>query len=75
MKKVNIHEAKTMLSKLIQDALAGEDVVIAKGGKPLVRLVIIEQEIHARSIGNLQGKVSIADDFDDIPSDFSSYVS
>ena len=44
MTKVNIHEAKTNLSKLLEQALNGEEVVIAKAGKPLVRLVPVREE-------------------------------
>ncbi|SEB48535.1 prevent-host-death family protein [Paramicrobacterium humi] len=62
-KTVNVYEAKTQLSKLIERALAGEDVVIARAGKPAVRLVKWEPS-HARVPGLWQGRVHIADDFD-----------
>lgn len=67
MTKSNIHEAKTNLSKLIEKALNGEEVVIAKAGKPLVRLVpVVEKE---DCFGMDKGKGWIADDFDDLPED------
>ena len=67
MTKVNIHEAKTNLSKLLKKALNGEEVVIAKAGKSLVRLVpIIEKE---DCFGMDAGKMWIADDFDELPED------
>jgi len=56
-----VHAAKTQLSKLIDAALAGEDVVIAKGSKPAVRLVAIPQ--NAFKLGVLTGKVGAAPDF------------
>ena len=64
----NIHEAKTTLSKLLERALGGEDVVIARAGKPVARLVKIEQEpvgFEARRVfGRLRGKVRFATDWD-----------
>ena len=57
MKTVNIHEAKTHLSRLIEAATAGEDVVIAKTGKPLVRLVPIASRENPRPLGLLAGMV------------------
>ena len=61
MKQVTVHAAKTNLSKLIDAALAGEDVVIAKGSKPVVRLVPIRQS--GFKLGLLEGKVSPPPDF------------
>lgn len=68
MKKANVHEAKTNLSKLIEQALNGEEVVIAKAGKPLVRLVPVRDEKES-CFGIDAGKMWIADDFDDLPED------
>lgn len=69
MTKVNIHEAKTHLSKLLEKALNGEEVVIAKAGKPLVRLVHVREE-KEDWFGMDAGKIWIADDFDQLPEDF-----
>ena len=68
---MNIHEAKTNLSRLVQRVLRGEDIVIAKAGKPLVRLVPISDYTDAvRLPGSARGEVQIADDFDDpLPAD------
>lgn len=63
-KPVNIYEAKTQLSRLIERALRGEDVVIARAGAPVVRLVKWEPPRN-RVAGVWEGKVSIADDFDE----------
>ncbi len=68
MTKVNVHEAKTHLSKLLEKAMNGEEVVIAKAGKPMVRLVPIEPE-NKDWFGMDEGKAWIADDFDELPDD------
>jgi prevent-host-death family protein len=62
---VNIHEAKTHLSRLVQRVVAGEDVVIAKAGEPLVRLVPYQAAAKPRVPGAWKGQGWIADDFDD----------
>ncbi|HEY0985690.1 MAG TPA: type II toxin-antitoxin system prevent-host-death family antitoxin [Kofleriaceae bacterium] len=73
MKVVNIHEAKTHLSRLIQEALDGTDVVIARGNEPLVRLVVVESARRERSTGWAKGQVKIAPDFDAPLDDFADY--
>lgn len=65
MKIANIHEAKTHLSRLIESVIAGEEVVIAKAGKPLVKLIPYETNKQPRQPGGWEGKVTISDDFDD----------
>lgn len=63
--EVNIHNAKTNLSKLIQQAENGEEVIIARAGKPVVKLVPVHVEPKRKSIlGCMKGKIWIADDFD-----------
>jgi prevent-host-death family protein len=62
MRQVNIHEAKTHLSRLVDDAGQGEEIVIAKAGKPVARLVSVVPQPRRR--GLLKGQISIADDFD-----------
>ncbi len=64
MQTLNIHEAKTHFSRLIQSVLAGEEVVIAKAGRPLVKMSAITQEKKPRRLGTLKGKVTVASDFD-----------
>ena len=64
MKKVNIHEAKTHLSRLVEDVAAGEEVIIAKAGKPVARLVPFEKPAQPRTPGALKGRIRIAEDFD-----------
>ena len=65
MKTVNIHAAKTQLSKLVEEAAAGEEIIIAKAGKPIARLVKLQKKNNiASTLGMLKGKIWISDDFD-----------
>ncbi len=64
MLKVNIHDAKTHLSKLAEQAGAGEEIIIAKSGRPLARLVPLERDSVVRKKGLLKGKIIISDNFD-----------
>jgi prevent-host-death family protein len=66
MRTVNIHEAKTHLSRLVELAAKGEPFVIAKAGKPMVKVVAIDAppEKPVRRLGFLEGQYSIPDDFD-----------
>jgi prevent-host-death family protein len=66
---VNMHEAKTTLSRLVKRALAGEEVVIAKDGKPLVKLVPIRVPEASHQPGRLRGRLRMAPDFDRTPED------
>jgi len=61
---VNIHEAKTHFSKLINQALNGEEVIIARGGHPLIKLIPYEEVLMPRKGGQLTGMITIAEDFD-----------
>ncbi|HEX2768902.1 MAG TPA: type II toxin-antitoxin system Phd/YefM family antitoxin [Geobacteraceae bacterium] len=64
MAVVNTHEAKTNLSRLIDEVQAGEEVVIARGNKPMARLVPYKAKRPVRRPGYLKGKIRVADDFD-----------
>lgn len=64
MSQVNLHFAKTHLSRLIQQALSGEEVILARAGTPLVRLVPVDGPVPERTLGLDAGKIVIADDFD-----------
>ena len=64
---VNVHEAKTHLSRLLEAVEAGEDVVIARAGKPIARLVPAGARTEPRTPGAWRGRVVIADDFDETP--------
>jgi antitoxin (DNA-binding transcriptional repressor) of toxin-antitoxin stability system len=75
MTQVTIHEAKTHLSRLIQQALAGEEIVIAKGQRPLVKLVALPEARPQRRIGQARGVVLyMADDFDEPLPEFEGYM-
>lgn len=68
--QVNIHEAKSRLSQLVQRALKGEKVVIARAGKPLLDLVPHRRAAEApRKPGRFRGRIRMAPDFDSLPSD------
>ncbi len=74
MLQVNVHEAKTNLSKLIQKVIDGEEVIIAKGNQPIVKLVLIEKLKPKRQLGTAKGKITISDDFDEPLEDFKEYM-
>jgi prevent-host-death family protein len=61
---VNIHEAKTQLSKLVDRAAKGEPFVIAKAGKPLVKVVALDAPKRPRRLGFMAGEIEVPDDFD-----------
>lgn len=65
--QVNIYEAKTQLSKLVERAAAGEEIVIARGGRPMARLVPLERPAGPRQLGAYRGSMWIAPDFDELP--------
>ena len=64
MDTFNIHEAKTHLSKLIERVAAGEDIVIAKAGRPVAKLVPFVENKKPRKAGSLKGKIWLAPDWD-----------
>ena len=70
---VNVHEAKAQLSALIARAEAGEEVVIARANKPVVRLVPVAPQKVQRRVGEARGLVRIAPDFDNLPEDLMEH--
>lgn len=64
MPTVNIYEAKTRLSQLVDQAAGGEDVVLCRNGKPLVRITRLAEPMRRVKFGVLKGKVKVARDFD-----------
>jgi prevent-host-death family protein len=64
METFNLYEAKTNLSQLIERAAAGEEIIIAKAGRPLARLVPIAKRSGPRPLGMFKGEVTLRDDFD-----------
>jgi prevent-host-death family protein len=63
MRTVNIHEAKTQLSKLVDQAANGEPFVIAKAGKPLVKVTALDAPAAPQRLGFLAGEITVPDDF------------
>jgi prevent-host-death family protein len=72
MEIANIHQAKSQLSKLIDHAMNGEEVIIAKAGQPMVRLVPIHADATPRLGGQWKGRVRMAEDFDSLPTDIAA---
>jgi len=64
-RQVNVYEAKTQLSKLLEQVEAGDEIIIARNGKPVARLVPVQRRASPRVPGGWKGKVWMADDFDD----------
>lgn len=64
MSQVNIHEAKTHLSRLLQRVAAGEEIVIAKAGRPIARLVPVSKTAGRRALGQDAGLFEVPEDFD-----------
>jgi prevent-host-death family protein len=63
--QVNVYEAKTRLSQLLDQAVGGEDVIIARNGTPVARLVPVQRPAIRRQPGSLRGKIWMAPDFDE----------
>ena len=60
---VNIHQAKTHLSRIVDEAAAGREVIIAKAGRKVARLVPIEQQPRPKKLGGLKGRIKVPNDF------------
>lgn len=73
MKKTNIHEAKSNLSKLLELAESGEEVIICRAGKPVAKLIRFDKELTPRTPGDWKNKIKAEDDFDKLPKDFMRY--
>jgi prevent-host-death family protein len=65
MEIVNVHEAKTHLSRLLVKVASGEEIVIARNGEPIAKLVRYESKPKPRMLGQWKGQVWVSDDFDD----------
>ncbi len=69
MQTINIHAAKTQLSRLVDEAAAGEEIIIARAGKPVAKLVapgLVVSTSGKRVLGGLRGKLKVPEDFDDM---------
>ncbi|HOC58885.1 MAG TPA: type II toxin-antitoxin system prevent-host-death family antitoxin [Smithellaceae bacterium] len=75
MKQFNIAEAKSHFSELVKMALLGEDVIIARDNKPILKLMPVADANKQRQPGSAQGQIlSVAPDFDELPADFREYI-
>jgi prevent-host-death family protein len=74
MAQFNVAEAKARFSEIVQKAVSGEEVVIAKDNRPLLRLVPLAASGGKRKPGSARGRVWMAPDFDRTPEDFEDYV-
>ena len=74
MAKFNVAEAKSRFSELVQKAMIGEEVIIAKDNKPVVKLVPLTVPGKARKPGSAKGQIRLAPDFDATPADFQDYT-
>ena len=67
---INIHEAKTHLSRIVEEVAAGKEVIIAKAGRPIARLVPLAPAVKSKKFGTLKGKIDAPDNFNDpLPDD------
>jgi prevent-host-death family protein len=71
---VNMHDAKSSFSRLVNRAASGEEIVIAKNGKPVARLTRLRGRRTQSLIGAFAGKIHMAEDFDAIPREFAPYL-
>lgn len=70
-KLVNVHDAKTHLSRLLERVAGGDEVVIAKAGRPVAKLVPYAGQVGPRTPGGWEGRVRIAPDFDELPEEIA----
>lgn len=74
MRRVGMHEAKTQLSRLVELAESGEEIVIQRSGRPVARLVAIEERRPvSEAFGALRGQIVLKADFDELPEDFTDH--
>lgn len=73
MAQFNIHVAKAHLSELIQKAILGEEIIIAKDNKPIARLTALQPSIGKRKLGTAKGMFTISKDFNEPLADFDEY--
>ena len=73
MQVVNIHQAKTQLSRLIEEVSKGKEIIIGKAGKPVAKLTAYQEPKIVRKPGKWKGKVWMSDDFDTLPKEIMQY--
>ncbi len=72
MRQVNVHEAKTQLSRLLEEVEAGERIVIARAGQPVATLVPYRVAVRRRRLGLFAGQAQMHPDFDELPADLAA---
>lgn len=70
-RQYNVHEAKTHLSRILEQVATGEEVVISKAGEPVAKVVPLHPRVRRTGRGSLSGQIHIKDDFDDLPDDLA----
>lgn len=68
-RQYNVHEAKTHLSRILEQVATGEEVIISKAGEPVAKVVPLRARVQRTGRGSLKGRIRIADDFDELPDD------
>jgi prevent-host-death family protein len=75
MRQVNVHDAKTQLSRLLEEVEAGERIVIARAGKPVAVLIAYSRATRKRRLGQFSGQAEMHPDFDELPADIAGAFS
>ncbi|MGW6566552.1 type II toxin-antitoxin system Phd/YefM family antitoxin [Streptomyces sp. NPDC054975] len=70
-RQYNVHEAKTHFSKILEAVASGEEVIISKYGEPMAKVVPLEGRVRRTDYGSLKGRITLADDFDELPEGFA----
>lgn len=71
-RQYNVHEAKTHLSRILEQVATGEEVVISKAGEPVAKVVPLRARVNRTGRGSLRGQIRIGDDFDELPDDIAA---
>ena len=71
MRTINVHQAKTQLSRILEEVAGGEEIILAKFGKPMALLTPYQRRTEKRQFFQLEGKITMAPDFQDTPNEFS----
>jgi prevent-host-death family protein len=74
MRNIDVNQVKQQLPELIEQAMGGDEVIITKSGKPVVRLVAITKRMDQRQFGSARGLIEMSDDFDEPLEDFRDYM-
>lgn len=69
-RQYNVHEAKTHFSKILDVVATGEEVIISKSGEPVAKVVPLAGKVRRTDYGSLKGRITVTDDFDDLPEGF-----